>query len=510
MKKKHWSLPMKKNSYCTGLTVAALLFGSAAAYGNQPFSPAESGVTEQPSRIEQLSTNEAIFSGKTGDPYLLAFRAYVWGYPLVEAAKIRMAHTNPDDPFVERPQPSMAAALNQLGHARRVMGPEFRHGVGVNNDTVYTVGWFDMSDEPWVLESPDFQDRYYTYSIYRSDSSAVDSIGQRTYGGKLPPVFLYGPNYQGAVPEGMLGIQVSTRYLDLAGRVLATGSEQDYAEVHRLQDQVRMRPYSAYLANKPAPRHAPDQIRLNAGVDKYDESFRFYAQLGNVLRDWVAQPGEEDLIASLQAINLSRDGFDTEGLDAASLDAMRKAAGDAQRLITKKSLDLGVSNNGWTTNYIGSRFSDNYLLRAAVAKDQIFVTIPEEAIYPIARTDSEGDPLRGCNVYRVSFESNNLPPARGFWSVTLYNDQGYMIENSINRYSVGDRTSGLVAGAEGDVIIQLQHDEPQKGQQVNWLPTSAKEDFYLMMRLYIPKDEVLDRSWHPPAIERVSEGCHAE
>ncbi|WGK62473.1 DUF1214 domain-containing protein [Halopseudomonas sp. SMJS2] len=506
---KRWSLPVKQN-YRSGMLIFALLFSTPAAYGSHPVFTETTTASEQFSRISQLSTNADIFDGTTSDPYLLAFRAYIWGYPLVEAAKIRMAHTNPDDPFVKRPQPSMAAALNHLGNARYLMGPEFRHGVGVNNDTIYTVGWFDMSDEPWVLESPDFQDRYYTYSIYRSDSSTVDSIGQRTHGGKLPPVFLYGPHYQGEIPEGMLGVHVSTRYLDLAGRILATGTDQDYAEVHRLQNQIQMRPYSAYLTNKPAPRQAPRQIRLDAGVDAYDENLRFYAQLGNVLRDWVAQPGEASLIDSFQAINLSREGFTIAGLDDSALDGMRQAAADAQLLINQKSLDLGASNNGWTTNYSGSRFDDNYLLRAAVAKDQIFVTIPEEAIYPVARTDSEGDLLKGCNVYRISFKSKDLHPAKGFWSITLYNDQGYMIENSINRYSIGDRTPELMANAEGDVVIQLQHTEPMEGQQVNWLPTPAEDDFYLMMRLYIPKQQVLDRSWQPPAVERVSNECRTQ
>lgn len=455
-----------------------------------------------------VSTDQ-IFKGETSDPYTLALRAFVWGYPIVEAAKIRMLHTNPDDPFSSRPQPSAASALNSLGHGRTLFGPTFRNGVGVNNDTLYSLGWFDMGGEPWVLESPDFGERYYTYSIYGADSSSIDSVGQRTHGGQLPPVFIYGPHYKGPVPDGMLGLRVPTRYMNFAGRVLTTGTRDDYAQVHALQDQIRMRPLGSYQAGTSAPKVAPEQLRLDADLEMLAEPLRFYGQLGNILRDWIPSPDERVLLASFEDIGLGPRGFDVSILDGKQQDALARAARDAQMLIEGRSRQLGVTVNGWTTNYRGSIFGDDYLLRSAVARDQIYVTIPQEAVYPLARTDVMGANLSGCNSYRILLSADALPPVDGFWSITLYDDSGYMVENPVNRYSVGDRTPHLMTHSNGDVEIIIQHHAPEKLDHINWLPAPADEPFYLMMRLYIPGDAVLDQTWLPPTITPIPQanGC---
>ncbi|GAB3287544.1 DUF1254 domain-containing protein [Parahaliea aestuarii] len=443
-------------------------------------------------------SNDAIFAGETDDPYRLALRAYIWGYPLVKAAAIRMAHTNPDDPYVERAQPSAAGPLNTLNHSRELFGPEFRNGVGVNHDTLYSFGWFDLEDEAWVLEAPDFGDRYYTFSIYNADSSSADTIGQRTHGSQLPTVLIHGPLYDGPVPDDMLAIGIATRYLNFAGRILTSGTEEDYRIVHSLQDRIRMRPLDSYLAGKPAPASVPDQTRLSAGVESASHYLQLYAQLGNVLRDWIPAAEEQSLLRSFEEIGLSAQAFHIEGLENATLDAMKRAARDASELIARRSRDLGSNHNGWTINYLGSRFGTDYLLRAAVARDQIYVTVPEEAIYPITRLDANGEPLHGDQHYRISLPADALPPVKGFWSITLYNDSGYLVENPIGRYTIGDRTPGLVSGDDGTIDIRIQRDAPDTSA-VNWLPAPAGE-FYLMMRLYIPERAILEREWLPPPV----------
>jgi hypothetical protein len=129
------------------------------------------------------------------------------------------------------------------------------------------------------------------------------------------------------------------------------------------------------------------------------------------------------------------------------------------------------------------------------------VTIPEEALYPLGRVDSDGDPLDGANAYRIHFAPGDLPPVGAFWSITMYDDAGHLVSNPINRYSIGDRTPGLVTNPDGSLDVLIRNAQPAT-EAANWLPSSAGQ-FYLMLRLYIPRDQVLNGTWPAPAIERV-------
>lgn len=436
--------------------------------------------------------NAAIFAGATGDPRQLAKRAYVWGMPLVEAALIRMRMAGPDG----------LAPLNRFAHKRALAGPEYRVGVGPNNDTVYSIAWLDLAGGPFVLESPDFGDRYYTFSFNFADSSAEQSLGQRTHGAQLPPLFIQGPGHEQPVPRGMLGVRSPTRYLNLAGRILVEGPEE-YPEVHALQDALQLRPWSAYQAGLPAPDAVPPQRPLVDPAAQVPEELAFLEMLGNVLRDWAVEAQDADLIASFEAIGLTpRAGFEPARLDAATRAAVAQGLQEGREAVRQRSLRLGTERNGWTTNLQGPRFGADYLLRAAVAKDQIYVAIPEEAVYPIGRVDRDGRPLDGRNAYRIRIAGDEQPPVDAFWSITAYDDDGYMVANPIDRYSIGDRTRGLVRNADGSVEILLQHAPPPADARPNWLPV-PEAPFYLMMRLYNPRGAVLEGEWVPPAIERI-------
>lgn len=441
-------------------------------------------------------TTEEIFTEPAHDAYTLAVRAYVWGYPLVEAGKIRLKRT------------TTGAPLNALRHERTLADPSRRTGVGPNNDTLYSTGWLDLAQEPYVLESPNFGRRYYTFQLAFADTAAEQSLGQRTHGAQLPPVFIYGPAYRGSVPTGMIGARGRTRYLLIAGRILVRGAE-DFGAVHALQDQIRLRTWSAYKAGATGPNPVPRQRLLVDRVRPAPKELAFFEMLGNVLRDWAVSKEDRALVASFAAIGLTpAHGFVPDRLSPEVRAALVQGLADGERIVLNKSKHLGTNVNGWTINYRGPRFGGDYLLRAGVAKDQIFVTIPEEAIYPIARVDADGQPLDCRNSYRIRMSKGALPPVGAFWSITLYDDQGFMVPNPINRYSVGDRTAGLVTKDDGSVEIRLQNSEPPAAAKTNWLP-APQAPFYLMMRLYIPGKAVLDRTWLPPRIENLAGAASA-
>lgn len=442
----------------------------------------------------------SLFSEPTDDARILAKRAYVWGMPLVEAARIRERFTSTAQDGDVPGQP-----LNQFKHRRKLSGPEMKAGVGPNNDTVYSLAWVDLADGPLVITAPDFGERYYTFSINLADSSGEQSLGQRTHGGQLPPMFLHGPGHDGAVPAGMVSVPSPTRYVNVAGRILVRGPEE-YAQVGALQDRLQIHSWKDWQAGRRDPAPAGRQIEMETGPVGASEADAFYYRLGSVLRDWHVRPEERPIIASLAGIGLSPEhGFRPETLSPAQRAALAQGHAEGKALVAQASLQLGVQQNGWTTNYRGPRFGTDYLLRAAVAKDQIYVAIPEEAIYPIGRIDATGQPLTGKEAYRIRFAPDALPPVDAFWSITAYDDQGAMIPNPIDRYSVGDRTPGLVRDADGSVTIWLSATPPSPASGGNWLPVAPGAPFYLMMRLYQPKAELLEQRWSPPAIERMTD-----
>ena len=172
---------------------------------------------------------------------------------------------------------------------------------------------------------------------------------------------------------------------------------------------------------------------------------------------------------------------------------------DGEALVDEKIGRLGAAANGWSINLNGPRFGDDYLLRAAVAKNQVYVVPAVEAVYPVATVDGAGERLDGRRAYGLTLTSK--PPAQAFWSLTVYGTPGPLVANSLNRYAIGDRTPGIVVDDDGAMNIVLQHDAPPGHTMANWLPTPAGP-FTLMMRLYWPQPSVLRGEWMPPPIER--------
>ncbi|GGC39860.1 hypothetical protein GCM10011371_29010 [Novosphingobium marinum] len=423
---------------------------------------------------------------------------YVWGYPLVQAARIRLFSTNPDAPGSAA---GLFAPINRFAHGRVLANPETKIGVGPNNDTLYSLARLDMEDGPFVLETPDFGDRYYTFSLNLADSSSIGAVGQRTHGGQLPPLFIHGSDYRGTVPQGFLSIASPTRYFSLAGRTVVRG-EEEYPAVHSLQDRMRLVRYADYLASSDALPPRSPQSPLDEPSIEAPEGLEFLEQLGQVLRDWRVRDEDRPFIEAARRLGIGPRGFDPLALTGDRLQAAREGLRAGEELVLRRSLELGEQVNGWTTNYDGPRFGQDFELRAAVAKDQIFVAVPEEAVYPIGRVDSEGRLLDGRNSYRITMAAGETPPVDAFWSITLYDDRGFMVPNPIDRYSIGDRTKDLIRGSDGSVTIELSHTGPTD-PQANWLPAPPGR-FYLMMRLYRPRPEVLSRDWQPPKIERIS------
>jgi hypothetical protein len=453
--------------------------------------------------VNSTRTSSELFSGDSDDPYVLALRAAIWGHAPLLAARLREAQTNPGDPFAARAPTSPGAALNNMGHQRRLSDPTLA-GIAPNVDTLYSVAWLDLADEPFVLEAPEFGSRYYTFQFGLADTATELSLGTRTHGGLLPAIVVVGPGEADDVPADMLVVPSTTRYLLIAGRILVRPDEpDDYETVYDLQARIRLRPLSRYLAGADGPNPVSEQRRLDDGAQAVPADLSPLVELGNLLRDWVVHPSECDLIDSFAGIGVTcGSGFGAASLSADAAAEVARGVAEAKALVERKTYDLGRHVNGWTVNYDGPRFGDDYLLRAAVAEDLVYVTLPEEALYPVAKTDVDGARLTGANRYSLVFARDALPPVDAFWSVTMYTDNAHpLVANALDRYAVGDRTSSLVRGEDGSLRIDIGHEPPAGAGEANWLPAPSGP-FRLMMRLYAPRAEVLDGRWVPPPVLR--------
>jgi hypothetical protein len=167
----------------------------------------------------------------------------------------------------------------------------------------------------------------------------------------------------------------------------------------------------------------------------------------------------------------------------------------AHRRADTARLDHRAHPDQWTQGLRGGPS------RAGGALVGLGANLPEDAVYPLNIGDADGKPLTGAHQYVLHFAQHEIPPARAFWSVTLYDEHGFPSANDLKRNAIGDRDA-LKFNADGSLDLYIQHASPGGEKESNWLPAPTG-DFNLLMRVYSPKSEVTDGRWAPPAVKKV-------
>ncbi|MCD2264463.1 DUF1214 domain-containing protein [Dietzia aurantiaca] len=422
----------------------------------------------------------------------------IWGYPLVRFLELREKMTQAPVETDRAAARSAAASLGRFGHQKLLSDPSYRVGVAPNVDTLYSVAWVDLADGDLVLDTPDFDDRYYAFQFGYFDTSC-HTVGQRTHGGSLGPVTIRWCQTaaESRVDTTGTGIELScnSRFLMIAGRIMVdSASADDMSRVHALQEEIGLTRISEVCDANPALRGgSPEALEAGAGPGR-----RFFDTLSQMLSDIpdrALDPGTTDL---LRAAGWQPGGAIGRGAADSELD---DAVARGLAAIRRGIAAVGDVRNGWMINYRGVDFGSDWLLRASVAMAQIYINPAEEALYPVLERDAVGDALDGRHVYRLHFPHGELPPVEFFWSLTMYHAEGFLVENAISRYAIGDRSEYLRYGSDGSLDVVISHDQPARGQG-NWLPAPPGE-FRLMLRLYGPTPSVLQGQWRPPALVRL-------
>ena len=430
--------------------------------------------------------------------------AYVYGYPLVTMEITRRVMTNAAEPKDNH------APMGQFHHARTYPNASFRDVTAPNADTLYSTAWLDVSKEPYVLSLPDEAGRYFLMPMLDGWTNVFQVPGKRTTGTKAQSYAITGPGWKGDLPAGLVEYKSPTAIVWILGRNYCTGTPEDYKLVHAIQDKYSLVPLSAYGKPYTPPAGNVDstidmKTPVRDQVDKMDAG-AYFKLLASLMND--NPPAKEDapIVARMAKIGLvPGQDFDVSKLEPTIAQALAEApkAGVAAIVAQFKTGPLKV--NGWEILTKTGIYGTDYANRALVTAIGLGANRPQDAIYPTSIVDADGQPYSGENKYVMHFAKGQAPPARGFWSLTMYDAQFFFVPNELNKYTVSPRND-LKYEPDGSLDVYIQSESPGADKEANWLP-APKGRFTLMLRLYWPNEKdpsILDDTWSPPAVKRAS------
>ena len=438
-----------------------------------------------------------------------AIDAYVYGYPLVTMEMTRRVMTNVAAPEGTR------APMGQLVRLRAYPTAAFRDVTAPNADTLYTTTWIDVSREPWIVSIPDMGDRYYLFPMLDGWTNVFQVPGKRTTGGGAQTYAITGPGWKGTLPAGVTQYASPTALVWILGRIYCTGTPEDYAAVHALQDKVTVTPLSAYGKPYTPPAGKVDpaidmKTAVRAQVNALD-GVAFFTLLAELLKENPPAAADAPMVATLAQLGVvPGKSFDPAGLDPAARAAIEAAPEPAQASIMRWMKEGIVAGDmkleeGWLFTTMTGLYGTAYRQRALITAIGLGANRPQDAVYPTSEGPDVAQSYDGKKKYVMHFPKGELPPVEGFWSLTMYDAGYFFVANPLNRYTLSQRDA-LKANADGSVDLYIQHASPGADKESNWLPAPAGK-FVLMLRLYWPDEKapsILDGSWKIPRAREAS------
>jgi hypothetical protein len=430
----------------------------------------------------------------------IATDAYIFGYPMVTVDMTRRISTN-----VEK-DAGMRGPMGQFSNSRTYPNAAYRDITAPNADTLYSQGWLDLSKEPYIFSIPDEKGRYFLMPILDAWTTVFQVPGKRTTGTRAQKYLITGPGWSGTVPDGLTQYKSATNLVWILGRTYCTGTTQDYAEVHAIQDQYKLVPLSSYGKPYTPPAGMVDpsidmKTPVRDQVNNMDLN-AYFNRLASLMKDNPPTAEDAPMVARMAKIGLvPGQPFDSSKLDPAVFTALQSVPKDAFGKIMANMKDIGTIINGWIFTTKTGIYGTDYLARATVTAVGLGANRPQDAIYPTSEVGADGKAYDGANKYVIHFDKGQMPPADGFWSLTMYDAGYFFVDNPLNRYNLSSRNK-YVPNADGSVDMYLQADSPGKAKEANWLP-APKGRFILMLRLYWPKTtppSIIDGTWKPPAV----------
>jgi hypothetical protein len=429
--------------------------------------------------------------------------AYFWAWPLVNSFNRRTALSSVPEPGL-RGGVLPNAPLGQVCMLTDYISPDQRFVTCSNQDVAYGFGFAAIDENPVVYQVPDFGKRFWVYAAWDARTDSFAQLGQQ-YGTKPGFYLLVGPNWKGSVPTGISGtFRSPTELAALCPRVFLDDTAEDRQAILPVLNQVMAYPLSQFDGKmktkdwKSVP-HFPAPSGGGAGEVQWVKPEVFFDQLPEVLAKVPSLPGEDGIYAMVRSV-----------LDAAAKDPQLKQALTQTAIAADKEVIPPLfqwkyngppAGNGWYSPVNNGAFGVDYAVRTAIAKSNMYENRFNETKYIFTDNDSDGKQLNGGSTYAVTFPAGQLPPANGFWSMTLYNEHHFFNSNPLNRFSLGTKNKNLQMNPDGSLTLYAGARSPGKDKETNWLP-APNTPFSLYIRSYWPKEEAINATWAPPKVER--------
>jgi hypothetical protein len=437
--------------------------------------------------------------------YELGTEAYKYGLPAVSTHRTFRIMTSVDEPDGRGDGP-----VNRFSHVRKLSTPDADTIVAPNEDTLYSIAWLKLKRRPMVLHVPKVKNRYFVLPLMDPYTEDFKNLGS-VKGTKPGDYVITGPGqHRMKLPKGTK--QVRSRYTRvwIIGRTQVRGAG-DVQRVREIQRRYSLTPLNRYRdgRSEPKPPKNPDTT-----VDRVPMPTRlaFLDNLGKQLERFPPPDADRPQLERLASAGIGPGLKPSTDPDLSAdqrrglIDAVTDGPDAVLADLRSAYLDGFLEHDGWLVSKTG-RYGTEYKARATTAQVGLGALIPKEAIYPFAQVDGSGQPLSGANAYALHLPAGEFPPAKAFWSLTMYDTAGFFVPNPIDRFAINDRTK-LAYNPDGSLDIRIQADEPSgPTARQNWLPAPAGL-FRLIMRIYEPRPKqiggILDGSgWDPPSVTRL-------
>ena len=371
------------------------------------------------------------------------------------------------------------------------------------------MGHVDLTNGPLVLHVPAVSGgRYYSFEFLDPYTNVFHYVGTRTTGNGAGNYVIVGPTFHGKLPAGLHRIDSKYEHIWLVGRTQVYGPA-DIPAVHKVQNGYKLLPLTKFetvgLGYTP-PR--PHRIITTHTVATLPTGLAYFDALGTALAQNPTPARDAKILAELKTAGIGPGLHpSSENLPDATLAGLQAAAAAGPGKVFADRVSLVVASekahHGW---YVApadiGNFGTDYALRGVIAVYGIAANLRVEAMYPVATADSTGNLLNGAGKYVIHFAKGQLPPAKYFWSITMYNAQDYLVADAINRYALGNDLGHLKYNADGSLDIYIQS-TPPAGHESNWLPSPASGQIVPIMRMYGPKAPALNDTYSYPLITKV-------